>query len=211
MALTHRIIRLRQLADGDSTMRDRLIDSAHFTRQNVIDATGVAAHQLHNWVSRKWLTLSGDQTPGKGRRRLYTGGDTVSVALGLELQPFGMMQVADMLSRSQQVSNRARRMLLDPAFECGRAFAVVPSAEREWRYVPFGPGTARSANYFRAAVILDIDRIILEVLERLLALAKGEHLDPKDSPSYPQASGGELIAEDAGDEFVFRPGSYAGL
>lgn len=210
MALTHRIIRLRQLTDGDSALHDRLLDRAHFTRQNVIDATGVASHQLHNWVSRKWLTLSGDQRPGKGRRRLYTGGDTVSVALGLELQPFGMMQVAEMLSRSQQVSRPARRMLVDPTFECGRTFAVVPSAERQWNYVPFGPGTARSANDFRAAVVLDVDRIILEVLERLLALARGEHLDAKEASSRPQASGGELVAEDVGDEFVFRSGAYNG-
>ncbi len=98
MPLTHRIVRLRQRAKGDSHMRERLLGGSRFTRQNVIDVTGVAQHQLHNWVSRNWLTLSGEQNPGKGRRRLYAGSDAINVAFGLELQPFGLMQVADRLA-----------------------------------------------------------------------------------------------------------------
>jgi hypothetical protein len=101
MSMTHRIANLRETAGNGST-RPPILDLPQFTRQNVIDVTGTAAHQLHNWVARKWLTLSGEQNPGKGKRRLYNGCDVITVAFGLELQPFGMMQVAEQLSRTQQ-------------------------------------------------------------------------------------------------------------
>jgi hypothetical protein len=210
MPLTHRIIRLRQLASSDSLMREQLLHQARFTRQHVIEVTGVAQHQLHNWVSRKWLTLSGEQNPGKGRRRLYAGSDVINVAFGLELQPFGMMQVADLLARSQQITKRAYQMLLDPGFESGRAYAVVPSGEGEWRYVAFGPGTARSGHDFAAAVIVDLDRIILQTLERLVSLVSGQswtgpcEVATVTIPAGEQWSG-ELIAEDIGDEYLMNP------
>ena len=210
MPLTHRIIRLRQLASSDSLLREQLLHQARFTRRHVMEITGVAHHQLHNWVSRKWLTLTGEQNPGKGRRRLYAGSDVINVAFGLELQPFGMMQVADRLARSQQITKRAYRMLLDPNFDSGRAYAVVPSEEGDWRYVAFGPGTARSGHDFAAAVIVDLDRIILETLERLVPLISAQSsARPCEIPSValPAAElwSGELIAEDFGDEYLMNP------
>ena len=210
MPLTHRIIRLRQLASSDSKMREQLLHQSRFTRQHVIEVTGVAHHQLHNWVSRKWLTLTGEQNPGKGRRRLYAGSDVINVAFGLELQPFGMMQVADLLARSQQITKRAYRMLLDPDFESGRAYAVVPSGEGDWRYVAFGPGTARSGHDFAAAVIVDLDRIILETLERLVSLVSGQSSPrPCEVPSVASLTAepwsGEFIADDFGDEYLMNP------
>ena len=215
MPLTHRIIRLRQLADSDSQMREQLLHQSHFTRQHVIDVTGVARHQLHNWVSRKWLTLTGEQNPGKGRRRLYAGSDVINVAFGLELQPFGMMQVADLLARTQQVTKRAYRMLLDPSFESGRAYAVVPSGEGDWRCVSFGPGTARSGHDFAAAVIVDLDRIILETLEGLVSLVSGQSTKPVEIRPADVAKcefwSGELIAEEIGDEYLMVPGSSLNL
>jgi hypothetical protein len=219
MPLTRRILRLRQLAKGDSHMRDRLLGGSRFTRQDVIDVTGVAQHQLHNWVSRNWLTLSGEQNPGKGRRRLYAGSDIINVAFGLELQPFGLMQVADRLARTQQVTRRAYGMLLDANFESGRAFAIVPCGEGDWRYVAFGPGTARSGHDFCAAVIVDLDRIILETLERLMSLEMGEQLPGgrpdrgtgtgRDATDDAQVWSGELITEDIGDEYFMNSGRSA--
>ena len=219
MPLTHRIIRLRQLAKGESQMRETLLGEARFTRQNVFDVTGVAQHQLHNWVSRNWLTLSGEQNPGKGRRRLYAGSDIIDVAFGLELQPFGLMQVADRLARTQQVTRRAYGMLLDVNFESGRAFAIVPNGEGDWRYVAFGPGTARSGHDFCAAVIVDLDRIILETLERLMSVSMGEQLAParpdraagtdREARDDAQVWSGELIAEDIGDEYLMNSGRSA--
>ena len=209
MPLTHRIIRLRQLASSDSLLRDEILHQSRFTRQHVMEVTGVAHHQLHNWVSRKWLTLTGEQNPGKGRRRLYAGSDVINVAFGLELQPFGMMQVADLLARSQQITKRAYRMLLDPAFESGRAYAVVPSGDGDWRYVAFGPGTARSGHDFATAVIVDLDRIILETLEGLVSLVSGQSsARPCEVPSVAGPAGelwsGELLADDFGDEYLMN-------
>jgi hypothetical protein len=210
MPLTHRIIRLRQLASSDSLMREQLLHRSLFTRQQVVEVTGVAHHQLHNWVSRKWLTLTGEQNPGKGRRRLYAGSDVINVAFGLELQPFGMMQLADLLARSQQITKRAYGMLLDPDFQSGRAYAVVPSGEGGWRYVAFGPGTARSGHDFAAAVIVDLDRIILETLERLVCLVSGQSsVRPCEVPAVASSErepwSGELIADDFGDEYLMNP------
>ena len=205
MSLTHRIIRLRQLASGDSTSLEHVLDQPHFTKKDVIDVTGVADHQLHNWVARKWLTLSGVQDPGKGNRRLYSGCDVVNVALALQLQPFGMMQVADRLSQTHKASNRAGQMLRDPLFKYGQAYAVVPSGTGEWHYVPFGAGSASSGHDFRAAVIVDADRIILETLERLAGLLQGSIEQSSEMPSNVQVLHQQPPADDDGDDYLFNP------
>jgi hypothetical protein len=203
MSLITRIARLREAAGVGASSRPPILDLVQFTRQHVIDVTGVAGHQLHNWVARKWLSLAGEQNPGKGKRRLYSGCDVITVAFGLELQPFGMMQVANELSRAQKISGRAHRMLLDPAFEPGRAMAIVPSAEQKgWSYVSFGPGTARSGHDFMAAVIIDVDRLILETLERLLQTMRGDHVSPRNDGETSARWSGELVAEDYGDEYI---------
>lgn len=204
MSLAQRVANLRAIARGKELASD-LLQVARFTRRDVADVTGVADHQLHNWVSRKWLTLSGEQSPGKGRRRLFTGSDALTIAFGLELQPFGLMQVADLLSRTQQMPKRAYRMLLDPTFTCGRAIAIVPSPEGDgWLYVPYGPGTARLGHDFRAAVIVDVDRLILETLERLLTVLQSG----KPAATAPgedirvQRWSGDLLDEDFGDDYL---------
>ena len=205
MLLTTRIARLRESAGAGTSTRPPILDLAQFTKQHVIDVTGVAGHQLHNWVARSWLALAGEQNPGKGKRRLYSGCDVITVAFGLELQPFGLMQVADELSRTQKISGRAYRMLLDPAFDFGRAMAIVPSAEQDgWSYVSFGPGTARSGHDFTAAVIIDVDRLILETLERLLQIVRGEHVSPRNGDAAAARWSGELVVEDCGDEYIMK-------
>lgn len=204
MSLAYRVAAIREHSGASS--RPAILTEALFTRQNVLDVTGAVAHQLHNWVARGWLTLSGEQNPGRGRKRLYSGCDVISVAFGLELQPFGMMQVADQLSRSQHISARAYRMLQDPAFESGRALAIIPSSELNgWSYVAFGPGTARAGHDFRAAVIIDVDRMILETLERLTLVMRGERISPRDRYGAFTAWSGELIAEDYGDDYLMKP------
>ena len=206
MSLTYRIARLRESAGTGMDSRPPILDLLQFTRQHVIDVTGVATHQLHNWVARKWLSLAGEQSPGKGKRRLYNGCDVITVAFGLELQPFGMMQVADELSRTQRIASRAYRMLLDPGFESGRALAIVPATEQgRWSYVSFGPGTARSGHDFMAAVIIDVDRLILEILERLLQVTRGEHVAPRSGVETNARWSGELVVEDYGDEYMMKP------
>lgn len=202
MSLADRVSRLRALVSGEQA--HNILELPRFTRQDVTGLVGVADHQLHNWVSRKWLTLSGEQNPGKGRKRLFTGSDVLTIAFGLELQPFGMIQVADLLTRTQQMSKRAYRMLFDPAFTCGRAVAVVPSPEGEgWLYVPFGPGTARQGHDFKAAVIVDVDRLTLETLERLVAARGGMPFEPaNDEGMNVQRWSGDIIDEDFGDDYI---------
>jgi hypothetical protein len=203
MSLAHRVARLREVTtDGPPRLR-RVLDMLQFTKSDVIGVTGVANHQLHNWVSRGWITLSGEQNPGKGKRRLYTGIDAISLSLGLQLQPFGMMQVATRLSRGHQMSDRASSMLLDRSFKWGRAIAIIPSSEkRAWHYVPFGPGTTRTAHDFRAAIILDVDRVILETLERLTSLIQGKQVEPLTQPVVQPRSNGECANDRCGDEFI---------
>lgn len=212
MSLTYRIARLRESAGKGMSPGPPILDLVQFTRQQIIDVTGVAAHQLHNWVARKWLSLAGEQNPGKGKRRLYSGCDAITVAFGLELRPFGMMQVADELWRTQRIANRAHGMLLDPAFVSGRAMAIVPSADgRGWSYVSYGRGTARSGHDFMAAVIIDVDRLILETLERLLQIMRSEQVPPRTSGEAEAPWSGDLVAEDYGDEYIIKPTSPRGF
>jgi hypothetical protein len=204
MSIRNRIATLRE-SEGSGSARPAILELKQFTRQNVLDVTGAAEYQLHNWVARKWLTLSGEQNPGKGKRRLYNGCDVIAVAFGLELQPFGMMQVAEQLSRTQQLSTRSYRMLLDRQFQCGRALAIVPSnGQGGWDCLVYGPGTARSGHDFRAALIIDADRLILETLERLSLVARGKHVPARNGRTQCAPWSGDLISDDYGDEYIIR-------
>ena len=123
-----------------------------------------------------------------------------------------MMQVAEQLSRTQQLSTRAYRMLLDPQFECGRALAIVPSSHQDgWDYVVYGPGTVRSGHDFRAALIIDADRLILETLERLSLVTKGQQVPARNGEERVARWSGDLIAGDFGDEYIIRSSPNEGF
>ena len=99
-------------------------------------------------------------------------------------------------------------MLLNPDFQPGRVLAIVPSAEQGgWSYVLYGPDTARSGQDFRAAVIIDADRLILETLERLVLVQRGERPEPRqDGADRPDIRwSAELRGDDFGDDYLYRP------
>lgn len=187
---------MTDLADRLRTLRSSLevqpfhiplLDDARFTRDQAAVASFATPSQIHNWVSRGWLTLSGEQNPGRGKKRLYTGRDIIAIAVAVALQPFGMMQVADQLIRLQHVSNRAYFLLISPEISLGYGLGIVPSPdETDWLYIPFGadvPDQPEPPAY--AVVAVDIDRLIIETLERLNLVAAGKPVPERSFPQKP--------------------------
>ncbi len=202
LELETRIGMLREQVEINGWRGVALLDEAQFTNGDIESACYVTPTQLHNWVSRGWIKLSA-ATPGKGRRRLYSGQDAIAIAVAAALQPFGMMQVADQLVRMNQVNGRALRLLTDPLFEPYYALAIVPEpGGDDWLYIPMTPRSGEPQSPTPSFVLLDVDRLIVETLENVLLVMDGKSVPARNFPKKPTFEEGE-------DEFLaFTGGAY---
>jgi hypothetical protein len=183
--LTERLGKLRDYAVHDHFHNIALIDESQFTNPDIEAATFVSSTQLHNWVSRDWIKLSGGN-PGRGKRRLYTGMDAVAVAVAAALQPFGMMQVADQLIRMNQIPGRTLRLLTDPTCIPDYGLGIVPFPEQnDWLYIPMGTEAAETELPSYSLVVLDVDTLIVETLERIVCILEGKPIAPRVLPKRP--------------------------
>lgn len=181
--LTERLKKLREFAVLDHFNHIALIDELQFTNSDIEAATFVSPTQLHNWVSREWIKLSGGN-PGRGKRRLYSGMDAVAIAVAAALQPFSMMQVAEQLLRMNQIAARTQRLLTDPTCIPDYALAIVPYPEvDDWLYIALGSesqSTDEPDTY--GFVVLTVDSLIVETLERIVCILEGQPITPRALP-----------------------------
>jgi hypothetical protein len=194
--LSARLETLRQHADVGPLARIDLIDHAQFTNSDVEAACHVSATQLHNWVSRGWIKLA-SATPGRGRRRLYSGKDAVAVAIAAALQPFGMMQIAEQMNREMRIPDRAYQLLIGlnkPDY----VLAITPDPEGDdWLYTAITPKTTPADLPCPGFVLLEVDRLIIETLENLVRILNDEKVEPRKFPKKPtpEESEDEYLAE----------------
>ena len=195
-----RINALRAKAEWTPPLKVSLLDDPIFTNSDVEAACYVTATQLHNWVSRGWIRLTA-ANPGRGRRRLYTGSDAIAVAVAASLQPFGMMQVAEQLVRVHWVGARARNILTSPQLDPGLALAIVPMPDgTDWLYIQITADKPEPSIPVPGRVVLDLDRLIVETLEKLLLAKAGEQVPQRPFPKTPTPTESE-------DEFLESTGA----
>jgi hypothetical protein len=182
--LSERLETLRQHVEPTAFLRIALIDDPQFTNADIEKACYVTATQLHNWVSRGWLRLT-SATPGKGRRRLYTGRDAVAVALAAALQPFGMMQVAQHMIEARGIPHRAYLLLRGGAIP-NNVVAITPTPEGDdWLFTQLGPETKPADLPCPGFVALEVDRLIIETLENLVRLLNDQEVPARSFPKKP--------------------------
>lgn len=197
--------RLKKLIDGwldsslDMIQSASPLESAQFTVDDVIAATGVTPSQLHNWSTRDWGFQFAMGNPGKGRRRLFSALDVVTVAVADVLSPFSMVQVAAQWSRAYWIKSRLLVLFGEPIDRIGLVYRVawMRSADRtagDWCYVPEdGEDSGRlGTGYIR----LEFDRLIIETLENLLAILNDEPLPKRDLLQPPTADETKVQTDD---------------
>lgn len=184
--LAARLENVRSSLEVDAHNRASILHFAQFTKHDIEQVARISPTQLHNWVSRDFITLSSEQNPGKGRRRMYNGYDAILVTLAAALQPFGMVTFADHMVQTCRVPARADQLVTWPIHhaEVGRRTKILPVPELSDFLIkdfvsdePNWPG--------HAAVIIDLDRLIIETLERLLLIIQGEPLPEPNWPPRP--------------------------
>ncbi len=183
-SLSDRLTRLRErLGIEGPALAHPVLDSPQFTNEDVLAVTGLSATQLHNWVSRGWVTIR-HQSPGKGRRRLFCGADVLAIELAAALAPFGMVQIADQLVRFDRLAIRAK-MMLDGAPIAEERPLFILFAGDDWLYVwPEAPLPECDTDAFLA---LSQDELIVRTLERLAYVVDGEAVPPKRLLKVPTA------------------------
>lgn len=191
-----RLAKVRKQIEEDRFGQVPLLRDQQFTNADVEAAAYVTSTQLHNWVSRGWIQLSG-ANPGKGRRRLYSGGDTIHVAIAAALQPFGLLQDVgvQIINRTRQIISRAE-FLLAGAVPYGHALAIVRQPDDDdWLYIPLYAGQPEPDSPLPSCVLLDVDRIIVETLENLLLIVDGKPVQARVFPP-------KKTDQEAADEFL---------
>lgn len=183
-SLSERLARLRQRLDlSPFQMGQPILDDPQFTNEDVLAVTGLSATQLHNWVSRGWVSIR-HQSPGKGRRRLFCGADVLALELANALAPFGMVQIADQLTRMDRLAIRAKTMLDATGIAEERPLLILWAGE-DWLYV--WPESQLPDADLDACVALSQDEMIVRTLERLALVLAGEAVPAKRMPKAPTA------------------------
>lgn len=184
--LPKRLEKLRASLDHPELgLRYPILDDRQFTNDDVVAVTMLSPTQLHNWVSRGWVKLRDGHSPGKGRRRLFTGREVIAIELAQAFAPYSLVQVASqMIECTGWVTSRAVELLTIEGGTLGRWIRVIP-IEDDWLYVPdTAPASDMpTANY--AYLTVQIDRLIIGTLERLALLVDGQAVPPKDMPKPP--------------------------
>jgi hypothetical protein len=148
-----------------------------FTAEDALTATGITASQLHNWTGRDWGFRFAQGNPGKGRRRLFSAMDVITLQLADYLAAFGMVQVAAQWSRTGWSQHRAERLFHERNLKLGLVYrlALVLNADRtnaDWVYVAEGSGDEDKIG--PAYIRIEFDRLLIETLENLVAILNCE-------------------------------------
>lgn len=177
----------RSLGIEGAAVRQPILDEAQFTNEDVLAVTSLSTTQLHNWVSRGWVSLSGSHNPGKGRRRLFSGQDVIAIELAQALAPYSLIPVAkQILEKTGWVFVRAQELLETGGGSIGRWLRVIP-IEDDWLYVPDTAPDGAMPQAVYAYLTIRIDRLIIMTLERLVLVLNGEAVPPKDIPQPPSS------------------------
>jgi hypothetical protein len=178
---------------------DRIWTHPQFLASDVCKITGITPKALEHFVSpkRDLVRLVGPHVnPGKGRRRIFSGGQVLMIAAVYAMTSIGFPQ---RWTRALADTVEERAMLRENPFgyaQTGLMFATFPMNEGDdWNVVYLHDQMEKEPLLPVAVQFLDVDRLIDQVKSQLLAIINDEDFpefkipDPKPEPSlYSPAS-----------------------
>lgn len=166
----------------------RILDDAQFTRHDVLQVTGLSDAQLKNTLDRDLVQLRSEHNPGSGRRRMFTGSDILKLVVAHTMSGIGFPMKWSYLV-ADEIERRASSRLLGIALEEDYGFITYPMSNGDWARIAVYNGMKETPNLPTAYQIVEVDRLIDEVLAKLHALVDEVPLpvftvaEPKPEPS----------------------------
>lgn len=172
-------------------------DRSQFTVQDVCAITGATAKALEHFVdpARGMVRLVGEHVnPGKGKRRLFTGGQVLMINAAFAMNRLGFPQRFSMVM-SEQILRRAEALTTGLAQRADMMMVTYPMKNGDWAVVPvYGEQTEERLPV--CVQLLDVDRLISETKDQLEAIVAGESIPdftvpdiaPEPNPYSPRSN-----------------------
>lgn len=170
-----------------------ILTAAQFTRQDVLQLSGLSDAQLKNTLDRELVRLHSDHNPGTGRRRMFTGGDILKIIVAHRMSAIGFpMKWGHLVADDIERRAISRLIGLDIYVEYG--FLTYPMSNGDWARVPFHDGMTEKPNLPSAYQVVEVDRLIDEVMAKLNALVADQpipdfsvpDIEPEPNPYSPE-------------------------
>ena len=155
-----------------------ILDEPQFSQADALAVCEMTAGELKGMIDREQVRLRRDHNPGSGRRRLYAGSDILKLKTGRIMSPLGF-PLRWLYLLADQVEQRASARLVGLDITPKLRIATYPISDGDWAQVPIWDGMTDPPKLPLAVQILEVDRLIDEMLARLQAL-----IEEKPLPSF---------------------------
>lgn len=176
----------------------RIWDEPQFTVTDVCALTGATPKAIEHFVdpSRNMVRLvTREANPGKGRRRLFTGGQVLMIKAAYVMNSLGFPQKFS-ATMAQQVLFRATGLTNGLATQTKMHLISYPMASGDWAAIPLYAETGQEPQLPVAVQVLDVDRLVNETRSQLEAIIDGNEIptfkvmeiQPEPNPYGPVAN-----------------------
>lgn len=191
---------------------NQIWDVPQFTVPDVCAITGTTPKAIEHFVNpkRALVCLLGDHAnPGKGKRRIFSGGQVLMIAAAYTMNRLGFPQKFSM-TMAEHVMHRASLRTGDLAQESGMTMLTYPMADGDWAVSPIYNETKETPELPVAVQRLDVDRLIDQVHAQLSAIVAGEDIPDftipdvaPDDPYSPRSNLMKLWERDESGEWKY--------
>ncbi|WP_309668302.1 hypothetical protein [Tabrizicola sp.] len=160
------------------TEASQIWDKPQFTVSEVCKITGATPKALEHFLNpaRGLVRLMGDWVnPGTGKRRIFTGAQVLQIAAAYTMNHIGFPQRWS-IGLSDQVARRAKARTIGLAVQTEMSIITYPMSNGDWASIPVYRETTEQPNLPVAVQLLDVDRMIDQVLAHLQAIVAGEDI-----------------------------------
>jgi hypothetical protein len=164
-----------------------ILDTPQFTSEDVCRVVEITAKQLEHAIdpARSVIRVSPQSRQRRqGRRRMFTGGDVLKVAVlfATNATGFPMRFAATM---ADQVESRAGARLVGFDMTPGLIWLTWPFKDgSDWNLVPVWEGRQDPPHTPASFLVIEVDRLIDETLAKLKAVVEGEPIPDFSIPDH---------------------------
>lgn len=159
-------------------------DVPQFTVADVCTLTGATPKALEHFVDpkRDMVRLMGNHAnPGRGKRRLFTGGQALMIKAAYVMNNIGFPQRFSRVM-SEDVERRAKAITIGLSLESEMMLATYPMKNGDWAVIRMTPQNEATLRLPVAVQLLDVDRLIAETKAQLEAIVNGDEIPGFDVP-----------------------------
>ena len=173
-------------------------DKPQFTVAEVCKITGTTPKALEHFLNpaRGLVRLMGDWVnPGTGKRRIFTGAQVLQIAAAYTMNHIGFPQRWS-IGLTEHVARRANARTIGLAVHTELSIVTYPMSNGDWALIPIYKEMTQEPKLPVAVHVLDVDQLIDQVLQQLLAVVAGEDIpdftvpDIKPEPDWFGPNGG---------------------